>query len=96
MLSLQNELAMDGNTTTFGDYYHSIIADLGGAVQEATTNYDHQSAMVDQLTSHRESVSGVSLEEEMVNWIKFQHAYEAAAKLVSTADELLETVIGMV
>jgi flagellar hook-associated protein 1 FlgK len=93
---LQDDLTMDGNTTTFGDYYNSIISDLGGAVQEATTNYDHQSAMVDQLTSYRESVSGVSLEEEMVNLIKFQHAYEAAAKLVSTTDELLETVIGMV
>jgi flagellar hook-associated protein 1 FlgK len=93
---LQNDLTMDGNSATFGDYYHSIIAELGGAVQEAAANYDHQSAMVDQLTSARESVSGVSLEEEMVNLIKFQHAYEAAAKLVSTTDELLETVIGMV
>jgi len=93
---LQDDLTMDGNTATFGAYYNSIIADLGGAVQEAAANYDHQSAMVEQLTGVRESVSGVSLEEEMVNLIRFQHAYEAAAKLVSTTDELLETVIAMV
>jgi flagellar hook-associated protein 1 FlgK len=58
-------------------------------------NYDNQSAILDQLNSYRESVSGVSLDEEMVNLIKFQHAYEAAAKLISTVDELLTNLLDM-
>jgi len=94
--NLQNEFTMSGNTTTFSDFYNSMVSDLGNAVQEASINYDHQSEVVNHLNNYRESVSGVSIEEEMVNLIRFQHAYEAAAKLISTADELLETLISMV
>jgi flagellar hook-associated protein 1 FlgK len=52
--------------------------------------------MVAQLDNYRESVSGVSLDEEMINLIKFQNAYSAAAKLVSTADEMIQTVLQMI
>jgi flagellar hook-associated protein 1 FlgK len=93
--NLQHELMMNGNTATFDDYYNSVVADVGFAVQEANMNYDNQSAILDQLNSYRESVSGVSLDEEMVNLIKFQHAYEAAAKLISTVDELLTNLLDM-
>jgi flagellar hook-associated protein 1 FlgK len=47
------------------------------------------------MESYREEVSGVSLDEEMVNLVKFQNAYNAAAKMISTVDELLDTLIGM-
>jgi flagellar hook-associated protein 1 FlgK len=52
--------------------------------------------MVAQLENYRESISGVSLDEEMVNLIKFQSAYDASAKLISTADELIQTVLNIV
>ena len=52
--------------------------------------------MVVQMENRREAVSGVSLDEEMINLVKFQNAYDAAAKLISTADELLQTVLNMV
>ena len=52
--------------------------------------------MVVQLENRRESISGVSLDEEMINLVKFQTAYDAAAKLVTTADELLQTVLSLV
>ena len=52
--------------------------------------------MSSQLDNYRESISGVSLDEEMVNLIKFQHAYNAAAKLIATTDELLGSLINMV
>lgn len=94
--SLQNELLMSGNTTTFDDYFSSLISVAGSDVKEATANFDHQYSMVAHLDNYRESISGVSLDEEMVNLVKFQHAYDAAAKLISTVDELLNTVISMV
>ncbi len=94
--NLQYALTMSGGTATFDDYYNSVVSDVGNDVQSASINFDHQTSMVNHLNNYRESISGVSLDEEMINLIKFQHAYDAAAKLITTADELLNTVINMV
>jgi flagellar hook-associated protein 1 FlgK len=51
--------------------------------------------MLSSLDNYRESISGVSLEEEMLNLIKFQHAFDAAAKLVTTVDEMIQTMMDM-
>jgi flagellar hook-associated protein 1 FlgK len=51
--------------------------------------------MMAQLENQRESVSGVSLDEEMINLIKFQNAYTAAARLITTADEMMQTIMQM-
>jgi flagellar hook-associated protein 1 FlgK len=93
---LQYATTMSGGTSTFDDYYNSVVSDVGNDVQTASTNFDHQTSMVNHLDNYRESISGVSLDEEMINLIKFQHAYDAAAKLITTVDELLDTVINMV
>ncbi len=92
---LQNGTFMSGGTATYDDFYNSLVSDVGIAVQSAGINYDHQEAMVSSLDNYRESISGVSLDEEMVNLIKFQHAYDAAAKLFRTVDELMDTLINM-
>jgi len=94
--NVQNEFTMAGDTTTFDGFYNAMISDLGTVVQEAVSRFDDETAMVDQLRSYRESVSGVSLDEEMVNLIQFQYAYEAAARLIATVDELMQTIITMV
>jgi flagellar hook-associated protein 1 FlgK len=94
--NLQHQFVMSGNTATFNDYYSSLVRDVGNEVLKSDTYYTHQSEMLAQLDNYRESISGVSLDEEMINLIKFQNAYTAAAKLVSTADELLQTVIQMI
>ncbi|MGD9043116.1 MAG: flagellar hook-associated protein FlgK [Desulfobacterales bacterium] len=94
--NLQHQLLMNGNTVTFNDYYSSLVRDVGSEVLKSDSYYTHQSEMLAQLDNYRESISGVSLDEEMINLIKFQNAYAAAAKLVATADELMETVLQMV
>jgi flagellar hook-associated protein 1 FlgK len=94
--SLQHGLTMSGNTTTFDDFYNSLVSDVGGAVQAGKIQRDHQSEMMALLETYREEVSGVNLDEEMINLVKFQHAYDAAASLISTVDELMTTVINMV
>ncbi len=94
--NLQEAQIMNGNTATFGAYYDSMVSDAGLAVQQATSYYDHQSQMVLQVENYRESISGVSIDEETVNLIKYQNAYQAAAKLINTADEMMETVLSMI
>ncbi len=93
--NLQHQLTMSGNTATYNDYYGSVIRDVGNEVLKSDSYYLHQSDMMAQLENQRESVSGVSLDEEMINLIKFQNAYTAAARLVTTADEMMQTIMQM-
>jgi flagellar hook-associated protein 1 FlgK len=78
---------------TINDYYSSIVGQLGVQSQSATTRVLNQQTMVDQVDSRRQSVSGVSLDEEMANLIKFQHAYAAAARVMTTFDQNLDKII---
>jgi flagellar hook-associated protein 1 FlgK len=94
--NLQYQLVMSANTVTYNDYYSSLVRDVGNEVLISEAYYNHQSDMMAQLENQRESVSGVSLDEEMINLIKFQNAYTAAAKLITTADEMMQTVLQMV
>jgi flagellar hook-associated protein 1 FlgK len=92
--SLQYQLGM-GGTQSYNDYYSAIIRDAGNEVLKSEAAYNHQSDMMAQLENQRESVSGVSLDEEMINLLKFQNAYAAAAKLITTADEMMQTILQM-
>jgi flagellar hook-associated protein 1 FlgK len=93
---LKYQLGMSGNTASYNDYYSALIRDAGNEVLKSDAYYNHQSDMMAQLENRRESVSGVSLDEEMINLIKFQNAYTAAAKMISAADEMMQTVLQIV
>ena len=93
---LQNASMMNANTTTFDDFYNSMISSIGNDVRHASMNHDHHTSMASHLENYRESISGVSLDEEMVSLVQFQLGYNAAAKLISTTDELLHTLVNMV
>ncbi|MBU5314809.1 flagellar hook-associated protein FlgK [Clostridium bornimense] len=74
-------------------YYKDIINKLGVQTQEAKRVVTNQTALLSDFENQRLEVSGVSLDEEMVNLIQFQHAYGANAKIISTVDELLDVLI---
>jgi len=92
---LQSAATMPGSST-FDAYYNSLVGQVGADVQAADFNQNHQETMVKNLKEYRQEVSGVSLDEEMVNLIQFQQAYSAAAKLITTADEMVDTLLSMV
>jgi flagellar hook-associated protein 1 FlgK len=73
--------------------YSDLIGDLGQRKAGAEQDAELRSAVLSQAKSMRDSVSGVNMDEEMISLTRFQRAYEAAAKLVSTADELLAGLI---
>lgn len=84
------------NGATLQEAYASLINTIGndGLLQE---NYASANEMVlTQLKQQRDSISGVSVDEEMTNIIKFQRSYDASAKLITIADEMLKTIINMV
>ncbi len=80
-------------TATFDDYFRGMTAQLGVDSQAATRMVGNQLLLLSQLDNQKEQVSGVSLDEEMTNMIKFQHAYNAAARVVTAMDEMLETIV---
>ncbi|MBF0396195.1 MAG: flagellar hook-associated protein FlgK [Desulfobacterales bacterium] len=79
--------------TSLEGYYQSIIGALGVKNSAVTRGLDFNQVMVDRLSEQRDSISGVSLDEEMVNMMKFQHAYSVAAKLLTATDQMLEELI---
>lgn len=80
-------------TGTIDDFYASMIGQLGVQSQEATRQATNLQDIVSQVDSMRQSVSGVSLDEEMSNMIMYQHAYSSAARFMTTIDETLDKLI---
>lgn len=73
--------------------FRSLVSGLGAEAQSAGYAVSSQQQLMVSTENRRQSVAGVSLDEEMSNLVKFQHAYNAAARLVSTTDEMLDTII---
>ena len=78
-------------TTT--DFYAGLIGKIGTASSQAAEMSTNQQLVVDQLTTRVQEVSGVSLDEEATDMVRFQHAYQAAARVITTMDEMLNTLI---
>jgi flagellar hook-associated protein 1 FlgK len=92
-LSTTTQAAL-GNQTFTGSY-SATVAGLGSALSHANTQVANQQAVSEMLSTQRSSVSGVNVDEEMTNMITFQRAYQASARVVSTVDGLLNTLIQM-
>lgn len=94
-----NATAMAGHMSDVGgadSVYRSMVAELGIQAQSVNRNVTVQSNVVKQAEDARDNVSGVSLNEEMTNLIKFQHSFSAAAKFVGVIDQTMDTLINMV
>lgn len=80
---------------TFTQNYSATVAALGESLSTVSTRVSDEDSIQTMLSNQRNSVSGVSLDEEMTNMLTYQRAYQASAKIVSTVNELLDTVIRM-
>ncbi|MDD2708742.1 MAG: flagellar hook-associated protein FlgK [Verrucomicrobiae bacterium] len=81
---------------TIAEYYRTCLSSLGSSLKSNDSQLTTQTLVVEQLQSQRDSVMGVSLDEETTNLIRFQQAYEANAKIISTIDEMFDTLVGMI
>lgn len=77
------------------DYHAVTVGDVGSDTSLAGLQRKAKQIEMDQVTSLRESVSGVNLDEELTRLLEFQRAFEASARLITTADELFQTVLGL-
>lgn len=83
------------NGVTFAEYHSSTLSQIGIASKGAETAYKAQNVVLEQLRVERESVSGVSLEEEALKLIQLQRAFEAAARVMAVADEMFEILVNL-
>ncbi|MBU2628388.1 MAG: hypothetical protein KKE61_07215, partial [Proteobacteria bacterium] len=81
--------------STLDDYYNTMIGTLGVKARSIKTSREFADIMVNQMTEQRDAVSAVSLDEEMIKLMKYQHAFSAASKLLTVADEMLTTLISI-
>lgn len=84
-----------GNSTPL-DYYRAIVSEIGVLSSSSKTQKSFQDALVQEIQKRRQDLSGVSLDEEAVNLIKYQKMYEASARVIRVADEILATLFDMV
>ena len=99
MTNIQRQEAINfyGSTdNTLDGHYNSLVGDIGLKSRTTQQDYDYTILVTNQMHEMRDSTSGVNLDEEMANLIKFQHAYSAAAKLITSSDELLQTLLSTV
>jgi flagellar hook-associated protein 1 FlgK len=75
------------------DFYAGLVGKIGSATSQAAEMGANQQLVVNQLQQRVEETSGVSLDEEATDMIRFQHAYQAAARVITTMDEMLNTLI---
>jgi len=96
LAALQQQERLAGSTATYADAYNEMIGDVGTNTRRAEITSQAQKKLLDDAIRTRESISGVNLDEEAANLLKFQQAYQAAAQVIATADSLFQTLIDAV
>ena len=86
---------MNNNTSTFSSYYSGVVGEVGVDAQTASRSASYRQTMVEQLNTRKESVSGVNLDEEAVNLMRYQYAFTAAARMINVVDELIQELLNL-
>ena len=90
---IKHDRVLSNGRATMGEFIGALVGDLGEKGSAAKLKFDGQTKLISSLDERRESVCGVSLDEEMTNMVKFQHGYNAAARIISTMDAMLDVIV---
>ncbi|MCX5815072.1 MAG: flagellar hook-associated protein FlgK [Proteobacteria bacterium] len=88
-------VTIGGQDRTYVEFSSSIVSEIGNLTKNAKDLSAYHQNVMTMVEKQRDSISGVSIDEEMSNLIKFQYAYQAAARLINVADELFQSVLGI-
>jgi flagellar hook-associated protein 1 FlgK len=78
---------------TLDEHYTILVGDMGLLAEEIDQGRDFEESLINQLNEVRDSISGVNLDEEMVNLMKYQHAFVAASKVIAISDEMMRSLM---
>jgi flagellar hook-associated protein 1 FlgK len=95
LAGLRDARVLDGNTATFADGWSRLVYRVGRDTQAAVDEQTSREEIVKQVDALRDQVSGISLDEEAVNLVKYQKAYEANARFFRAIDSTLDTLLGI-
>ena len=96
LVGLQTQQTLDKGNASYADAYGQLVANVGTVTRQAEITREAQSVLLDQSISARESVSGVNLDEEAADILRFQQAFQAAAQVIATADALFSTLLNAI
>ena len=91
--SIRNSNVMVGSMKTFDDYFADTVTNVGLKGEQAETQLLSQATIMEDLLNLRDSISGVNIDEELAEIMKFQHGYNAAARFITVWDSMLDTII---
>jgi len=92
---LQHEKILGEGTTTLEEHYLKTVGNVGMQVAKSKIDTEQSGGILAQARSIKERISGVSLDEETANMVKYQNAYEASAKVIKASDEMFKAVLGL-
>ena len=93
MANIQHSLLLEGNSVTLNTYHAATVGNIGREVADSATDLSHQTAIMDNVSNRRESISGVSIDEEMILLMKYQMSYNAAGRLAKTVTDMMDVLM---
>ncbi len=95
LASLQTANTLAGGTTSYQGAYSQIVSDIGNKTRELEVTSKAQSSMVEQTEQTQQSISGVNMDEEAANLMRYQRAYQASGKALQVANTMFDTILGI-
>ena len=92
---LQSKATLANGTSNYNEVYSQLVSRVGSKTHELDVNREAQSILYEQAKAQREAVSGVNLDEEAADLVRYQQAYQANAKVIGAASEMFDTLIGV-
>ena len=96
LAGLQTERLLSGGTASLEGSYNTLISEVGTRTRQAQIASEAQGRLLEEARAQRESVSGVNLDEEAANLLRYQQAYQAAAQVIAVTNTLFDTLLGAV
>jgi len=94
MSELQHKPLLGGKADTFQETYGAMVAHVGSQQRQGAANLQLETSLLNQAEAYRDSVTGVNLDEEAANLMRYQQSYQAAAQLVKISEEVFQTLMG--